>query len=1416
MRFGDLLSFKKDIFFDGAVQIDWFYEKNKAQLVSENFVFHGKEYHGGTEFSAESKLTDTIQFVYDISQKINEENGTNPFTLAIAGYGTGKSHLAVTMATLFSGEEFLPNSYHKIIKNISTIDNKKGQLIYENTQKSNLVIVLNGMRDFNLHYELLRAAQKSLELYGCSDDKLRKIDRAAVIAYRFFERNKTTSLLLFEKYAKENGINLSGTELTDFIQYELGKNEIAFNIVNDVYNEINGDYIRWDEGVSATAILETLSEEYCGLSGPFNNIIIIFDEFGRYLEYASDTSTAKSGDSALQQIFECAQNAGGSIQLISLIQSDIKSYLQRIDKTSNISRYIGRYEASDKYYLSSNLETIFANLIHRKDAVAYQKIIKNWLNQRDSEWQDIFNHLNVWVKTKGIWGNYEKFRNVVVNGIYPLHPISTYMLSQLADYLQNRSSLILVNSYFNEFADKDIEEGSSLPYVYPESLLKGDLYTEILDAEEKGRQLTQYCIQFNNIKRKYEDKLVENTMKVLRANLVLRILRFKTRTYDDAKNALAICSGLSANEIDEALSWLENQYAILAYDEYAGCFDFLENSSGAHDFKIFYNREKSKGNFNKSVFEDTTIRDLADVINLQATNFATIRKIKTNEWYFEQEMFPIEEISEGFIDGCLKDWQTAITPEKAKGKLIWLYINKDVETEFLETAQNLSKKLVNTPIVLMLLNDVEDKLKSALMDYNALQGFKDTDKEKFGRHYDNELLKVKEAIRNIFYLLRGERYHITENGIVKQPKRLGLFLTDVFNSVYSKAVPFDFEGFDSKQAGKARQAFSTIVKMLLTGNVQGNSIQSLPVDIRNRFEATLFVRASNASWRCISNNFQLCEPQQEDAQYVYKYIVNKIEADNYLACKDIFNELVKPPYGMNSYAVLYMLSVVISNLQYCLRLELNNVKYSATVWKDKLFVEKKSRVEFDQNLIFQTIIRKINPDGINSVFISLFNKIDNNTNILAVDELQKELDKLLATEELSDELNARYQLSLLHISDGKHILNRWEQNLETIMKKYDSLLARKDVYSGLRAIIELEDEVGLFSCFSCTKYGVPAQFRDDVKKQCNIIRKTVEPLLIDYIKGQKCKSVADINTFKGHMDRIIALLAKSRYLEERNFAEKHKDDESGNKQRINERQTLLSDISAFQQNVEIKVYTPYTTLKAWEEEGIKLLNKIKEYYQYLSNPKQLNDQISNIVKEITLKKKEVDDLENKIYDEFYNLDSIQSIKNLITLIQSVYSKGIAEKDLDDFRAMDKTLQELLDKIEQLNHMKNDRYEFSRLSKEIILEYENIENDFDAVSIIDNIVLDAVEAMNRQELQWITKYLDSQVSEKIAMMSWLKETELLPKYLSEDTVARYVQEKNRINKVLDTFAIDDIVFKFKQLKDVQQKECLIKLNDIVIK
>lgn len=346
MELGKILEFRRDLYFEGAVQADWFYSQEKAAKVAENFVFHGKQYFGVEDQGAGKKRIDTISLVEELTEKMSDDHA-NALTLAIADYGTGKSHLAVTLGQIFSGKDYMPETYNKILSNISSIDAEAAEHIKSLTDEKNFVLVINGMRDFNLHSEILKAAQKSLKLYGLPDDGLKKLNRALETAETFFNRNAMNAITLFEEKARKFGWNETGDNLVSKIRDNLMTDEVAFDIVNAVYMEINGQEIRWDEGLSASNILEMLISEYCGINGRFEHVILLFDEFGRYLEYASGVNAAKSGDSALQQIFETAQNANGVLQVINFIQSDIKTYLQRVDQTKNISRYIGRYDASD-------------------------------------------------------------------------------------------------------------------------------------------------------------------------------------------------------------------------------------------------------------------------------------------------------------------------------------------------------------------------------------------------------------------------------------------------------------------------------------------------------------------------------------------------------------------------------------------------------------------------------------------------------------------------------------------------------------------------------------------------------------------------------------------------------------------------------------------------------------------------------------------------------------------------------------------------------------------------------------------------------------------------------------------------------------------------------------------------------------
>lgn len=230
MELGKILEFRKDLYFEGAVQADWFYSQDKAAKVAENFVFHGSQYFGIEDQGVGNrKRIDTISLVEELVTKLNDER-SNALSLAIADYGTGKSHLAVTLAQIFSGPDYMPETYKRVIKNIDNIDKEAAGRIYALSKGRNFVMVINGMRDFNLHSEILKAAQRSLKLYGLPDDGLKKLNRAIETAEIFFDRNAMSLLSQFEIAATKRGWLSKGERLIKQIRDNLMTDDIAFEI----------------------------------------------------------------------------------------------------------------------------------------------------------------------------------------------------------------------------------------------------------------------------------------------------------------------------------------------------------------------------------------------------------------------------------------------------------------------------------------------------------------------------------------------------------------------------------------------------------------------------------------------------------------------------------------------------------------------------------------------------------------------------------------------------------------------------------------------------------------------------------------------------------------------------------------------------------------------------------------------------------------------------------------------------------------------------------------------------------------------------------------------------------------------------------------------------------------------------------
>ena len=105
-QLAEFVTYRGERLFDGAVDVSWLIkDREKARLAAAAYVFHGPAYHGVEQQDIGTghghRLVDTANFALQVIRRSNGKE-ERPFTLAIAGYGTGKSHLATALAVLLS------------------------------------------------------------------------------------------------------------------------------------------------------------------------------------------------------------------------------------------------------------------------------------------------------------------------------------------------------------------------------------------------------------------------------------------------------------------------------------------------------------------------------------------------------------------------------------------------------------------------------------------------------------------------------------------------------------------------------------------------------------------------------------------------------------------------------------------------------------------------------------------------------------------------------------------------------------------------------------------------------------------------------------------------------------------------------------------------------------------------------------------------------------------------------------------------------------------------------------------------------------------------------------------------------------------------------------------------------------------
>lgn len=916
-RLNDVVRFRGDRLFNGAVSISWYgTDEVKSKAASEAFIFHGPNYHGVQQDDVGTGhghlLMDTASFARAVVRRCYGLED-QPFTLAIAGYGTGKSHLGLTLASLVGAPD--GDIAQNILAAIDSADADIGadiRVLLREARQPCLALTLNGMQSFDLAAEITKRIVRRLKADGLDPkplDELRPRFSQAASLIRMSNKEAVGELLEACQADSVDGL-LTGLDQQD---------ESTYAKVHDFF-AARGMPIRALTGESVRDVIDVAVREYCGKDKPYRCLLVLFDEFGKYTEFATVRSQI-AGSGVLQDLFEAVQANANSACFVGFIQFELQAYVQRVapEYKNEILRYVTRYQSANRGYLSTNLETLIASLLEKRQ----HELLNNWFDRDGARSESKATMANIarWFpqsKNHRLWGDPDQFHAVVRKGCWPLSPYSTWFLFYLAaagKHLQERSALALLGDAFQRYENMEVPDTGdwSIP---PTDLWSDALQQELISSEEGGQQ-GSITLAYASVMARHGASLSMELQRLLCAVVLASKLGLRVKDKTDATEALGQLAGLSPSEADDGARLLREEYNVLEWDEAFKAFDILGDAVPRNQFLSFV-RQRVASTYDeagKARLFASKATDWCNVLTDLECDFAEENRITTREWRYKAVTSNIGYLPQQ-VSIARDRWTGAVAVDELRGTVIYTYVEQSrdpsatiPDAKKLLRAAAQEAKVTALPVLIVLLCDENGTLGQALAESAVLEeSLKEEDRVRFGNLIGAHKEKLRQVIQEQVESMVKQRRYVTGLKEELEARRLSPAGSELFAKIYKTPIPFPFDGFSTAK-GNAADTCQELTRELLLGKLDYDGIIAKPAMPKNRALTVL-----KDTWSSFNKNGSVSRrPQYPVIRSITEKWDDALAAgERCIHVEEALRQLCRPPYGANIASAGLLLGVFVA------------------------------------------------------------------------------------------------------------------------------------------------------------------------------------------------------------------------------------------------------------------------------------------------------------------------------------------------------------------------------------------------------------------------------------------------------------------------------------------------------------------------
>lgn len=899
----------------------------------------------------------------DVSAKDVLEMLKSAFTLdryenrivLIANYGRGKSHLALTLANFFarpaSSEEV-----HIIFERLGQALNNpamlKGYQDFKQSKGEFLVVRLRGDGVDDLQDGFLRALEKALSEHDCT----RGIElpfwhtHAATWLDNLSGENRRKAEVFLANY---------NTDLASLRQ-DLRKNG-AYELVRETFKYLTGAYPDFGREVSLKDLVLWAVDEVCA-PNKMGGLLVLFDEFSLFLQkYAASRAVGK-----LQDLLNGISDRQGKSAFLAFAQIELESVLEMYTqgaRRDDVKKELDRLPQNRRARLFSLMESVLDSYLKQNEAaweawLQYQPVRAAISRNRETLTDYFAQRYDVVLG----WNDAKK-TETIVKGCFPLHPLTTAILSNHtfeAGAGENaRTALHFVRDRWEKgLPEQPAEREDGAPnFVFAIELI--DFFGE--QISKKWYEAYRAALENARVPLGEEHRAA---LKALLLQQAVSALDKKKVSGSDQLALLSNLSGLSETRLKAVLRELSDN-RVIEFDPYRKVSSLLP--IGVRSLEV------------DKIIEEAVQKISIDLALLDEIAKAIPPLTVSQSFGHADDWAPRQVVlTEGFftpqtLKSLLLPYRAGVggIEEGARGLVIWLLAQ--TEEEKMRLRQNAQKILDEAlgastyplPVVIILPNQPNPGLLHAARRKKALGNLGQTEREKIGTiGYENETKRAKSDFELNFRIFIDPEHYAD---LPRQPHEftlpqvyrvsaeihktvsLGNVLSQIYRQAYAHRVNFYTQyAVGGKGPNKLREAVQKAALGLLSDAISGSLASLGKQDIQSQ----ILKNYLPVQWGLLSTETYTIQPPTFPA---LREAWNRLEATFPPGCKEtrareVLLELLNPPYGHDYNTLTLLLAAWMGYRRHEIRISLGGQLVTLEKFKN-YFDESRSPKDFLDRLL---------------------------------------------------------------------------------------------------------------------------------------------------------------------------------------------------------------------------------------------------------------------------------------------------------------------------------------------------------------------------------------------------------------------------------------------------------------------------------